>query len=125
MLQLSNFLWQKDKQHPHHFSTPFPCHPPWYLCASLLPLATSLGHSSYQVRHRGEAAVWREGGGVGSTLEAPLCKPGQPAAPVGTVGLALEHQEACLQGKSASPVLITDSTSWALPWAMETTTSVG
>ena len=25
--------------------------------------------------------MWREGGGVGSTLEAPLCKPGQPAAP--------------------------------------------
>ena len=69
--------------------------------------------------------MWREGGGVGSTLEAPLCKPGQPAAPVGTMGLALERQDACLQGKSASPVLITDSTSWALPWAMETATSVG
>lgn len=50
--------------------------------------------------------MWREGGGVGSTLEAPLCKPGQPAAPVRTVGLALEHQEVCPPGKSASSVLI-------------------
>lgn len=62
MLQLSNFFWQKDKQRPHHFSTPFMCHPPWYLCASLLPLATSLGHSSYRVR----------GGGTG-TEEKQLC----------------------------------------------------
>lgn len=130
MLRLSNFLWQKDEQRPHHFSTPFLCRLPWYLCAPLLPPATPLGHSSYRVR----------GGGTG-TEEKQLCGGREEVSGqhwrllsaslaslqhrVRTVGLALEPQEVCPPGKSASPVLITDSISWALLWATETATSVG
>lgn len=111
MLWLSNFLWQKDEQRPHHFSTPFLCHVPWYLCASLLPPATPLGHRSYRVR----------GGGTG-TEEKQLCGGREEVSGqrwrllsaslaslqhrVRTVGLALEHQEVCPPGKSASSVLI-------------------
>ena len=67
----------------HSVSVPPSLAPPCVPASSGYSSGTQPG--SYRVRGGGidteaEAAVWREGGSVGSMLEAPLCKPGQPAA---------------------------------------------
>lgn len=87
MLRLSNFLWQKDEQRPHQFprlrfSVPpalVPLVRPCFL--RLLLWDTAPTESGEEALGTEEKQLWREEGGVGSTLEAPLCKPGQPAAP--------------------------------------------